>query len=92
MLNHKNQIKEDADVPQPKFDRVPCDTTPVTLRRRVNNQLHDGEDTASKIQKNLNDTPAGCRLSLVVDPRLRDVLDYRHQQLDIRDGVYLNCR
>lgn len=78
MLHYKNEVKENANVSQSKFDWVASDPAPIVLKCRVYHQLQNGKDAAGQVQKNLDDAPADGRLSLVIDPRLGDVFDDGH--------------
>lgn len=41
MLDHEDDVEKDADIAQQQLDRVARDSTPVVLKRRVNDELHD---------------------------------------------------
>lgn len=87
MLGHEEHIVEHADVPEQEFNRVARYATPVALQVRVDALLRDAQDAAREIQKDLRDAPALGALVLLVVVELGRVLDQRHEQLHVRDGV-----
>lgn len=89
MLDNEDHIEKDGDVPQQKLDWVSRDATPVTLETRVQHHLHKRQQATRQVQQDLNNTPANRRLPLVIQPRLRHILDHRNHQLDIRKCINL---
>ena len=92
VLTQEDGVKGHADGAQAKFDGVAGDTGPVALHGRVEHELNERQEAAGEVQQDLLDAPAGGRLARVVDPHLRHVLDDRHDQLDVADGVDLDGR
>lgn len=91
VLQDEDEIKEDADVAQAQLGRVAHDAGPVALQRGVDDELQQREHAAAQIEQDGVDRPADGRLPLVVDVRLRDVLDDGDEELDVAESVDLGC-
>ncbi|KAL8654745.1 MAG: hypothetical protein Q9210_001328, partial [Variospora velana] len=87
-LQDKDDIKHHRHIAQAKLDRVPRYPAPVTLQQGIDDELRDAEDGAHEIQDDLFDAPPDGGFPLVVGSHLRDVLDHRDEELDVRDRVH----
>jgi hypothetical protein len=90
VLDHEDDVKQDRHIPKTELRSIASNTGPVRLKRRVDNKLRNGQYSASKVKKNLTDCPSNGRLALVVEVDLWHVLDDRHEQFDVAEGVDLS--
>lgn len=73
VLRDEDDIEQQADVCQAKFDRVACQSAPVCLKRTVDQELDHAQKSAAEIKQLLVDGPSDCRLPLEVGEDLRDI-------------------
>lgn len=87
MLGHEANIVQHGYIAQGKLYRVARDAGPVALKVRVDALLGNAENTTSKVEQDLPDAPALGALVLRIVVQLWRVLDERHKELDVRDGI-----
>mmetsp|Transcript_3375 Transcript_3375/g.5339 ORF Transcript_3375/g.5339 Transcript_3375/m.5339 type:complete len:272 (+) Transcript_3375:242-1057(+) len=87
VLQHENDIKENADKTQPKFDRIPCDPPPVAGCVAIKNQLQHRQQPPEGVQEDVPNAPARGRAPPVVEVRLGDVLHDGDGHLHVREEV-----
>lgn len=89
VLRDENDIEQQTDVCQAKFDRVACQSTPVCLQGTVYQQLDHAQKPAAEIEQLLGNGPPDCGLPLEVGEDLRDIFPDGQDQLNVLDGINL---
>ncbi len=87
VLQDEQHVEEYANLAEAKLDRVTRDAAPVVLEPAVDPLLRDAQHAARQVQQDLPDAPALGALVADVGAQLRRVLDERHDELDVAEGV-----
>jgi len=91
VLDDENDVKCDADVGKTQLQRVAGDAAPVTLETGVDNQLKQGQHSASDVEQDLRDAPAHGRLAVEVHDHLGDIFDKGADELHIAQSIQLRA-
>lgn len=89
MLQDEDDIKEQADVAQPKLGRIANNSRPVTLKARIDQQLTQRQYAACEVAQYLIYRPSFCAFALVVEPGLWHVFTECHDELDVSKNINL---
>ena len=89
VLRDKDDIEQQADVCQAKFNRVACQSAPVCLKRAVDQKLNHAQEPAAEIKQLLGDGPSDCRLPFEVGEDLRNVFPDGQDQFDVLNSINL---
>jgi len=89
MLQDEDDIKEQADVAQPKLGRITSNSRPVTLKARIDQQLAQRQYAACEVEQYLTYRPSFGAFALVVEPSLRHVFTECYHELDVSKNIDL---
>lgn len=87
VLQQEDCIEEQCNNPQCQLDKESSDPRPMAADPAIQQDLHDGKDTTSEIQHDVDDGPAGRALPHIVHVHLGDVLYHSQCELDVGEEV-----
>ena len=87
MLDNEKYIETNGEPRQSKFDRVFEKNSRVARINCVERLLHKTEKSARQVEQYIDNRPTNCALTFIIQVRLRNVFERRHNQLDVAEHV-----